>query len=118
MCIAGAAGAYFAGPYVPKWIAALKSDPKAKGGKDDPEKAAWATSKVKRGTLISSVSATGRVVANLDVDIKCKSSGTVVELPKDVSDPVKKANPLVKGDKGDLLVRLDPIDEQRNVDQA
>jgi HlyD family secretion protein/macrolide-specific efflux system membrane fusion protein len=109
MCVAGAAGAYFAGPYVPKWIAALKGDAKAKGGKDDLEKSAWTTAKVKRGTLISSVSATGRVVANLDVDIKCKSSGTVMEVPKDVSDSVKK---------GDLLVKLDPIDEQRNVDQS
>ena len=50
------------------------------------------------------VAATGRVVSNLDVDIKCKASGEIITLPYDVSDAVKK---------GDLLVELDPIDEER-----
>src|SRR5205823_2038810 len=91
------------------WVASLKGDSKAKIGKDEAEKAAWTTVKVKRAPMVSSVAATGRVVANLDVDIKCKSSGIVIEIPRDISDPVHK---------GELLVKLDPIDEQRNVDQA
>src|SRR5689334_10318904 len=64
---------------------------------------------VERGQIRLAVSATGRVVANLDVDIKAKASGTVVKLPFDISDKVKK---------DDLLVELDPVDEQRAVDQA
>jgi len=58
------------------------------------------------GTLVHSVSSTGRVVSNLDVDIKCKASGEIIKLPFDVSDRVSK---------GDLLVELDPVDEQRGL---
>jgi HlyD family secretion protein len=43
------------------------------------------------------------------VDIKCKASGEVVKLPFDVSDSVKK---------DDLLVELNPIDEERVLRQA
>ncbi len=73
------------------------------------EKAAVTTAKVERGPLRMIVSSTGKVVSNLDVDIKCKASGEVIKLPYDVSDPVKK---------GDLLLQLDPSEEQRAVDQA
>jgi len=62
-----------------------------------------------RGSIALTVSATGRVVSNLDVDIKCKASGEVIRLPFDVSDPVKK---------GELLVELDPQDEARSVRRA
>jgi HlyD family secretion protein len=61
---------------------------------------------VARGSIVQAVAATGHVVSNLDVDIKCKASGEVQELPFDISDVVKK---------GQLLVKLDPIDEDRNV---
>lgn len=64
---------------------------------------------VERGTIQRSVAATGRVVSNLDVDIKCKASGVVVKLPFDISDQVKK---------GDLVVELDPVDEQRAVSRS
>lgn len=67
------------------------------------------TAVVKRGPLRKVVQCTGRVVSNLDVEIKCKSSGLVTKIPCDVSDPVHK---------GDLLVELDPIDQQRAVQQA
>ena len=70
---------------------------------------ALSTAAAERGPIALQVSTTGRVVANLDVAIKCKASGEVVLLPFDVSDPVKK---------GDLLVQLDPTDEERNVKQA
>ncbi len=55
------------------------------------------------------IASTGRVVSNLDVDIKCKASGEIIKLPFDVSDEVKQ---------GDLLLELDPIDEQRQVKLA
>jgi HlyD family secretion protein len=61
---------------------------------------------VVRGDLVQSVAATGRVVSNLDVEIKCKASGEIIKLPFDVSDVVRR---------GDLLVELDPVDEVRAV---
>jgi HlyD family secretion protein len=67
------------------------------------------TAEVKRGPIRLTVSTNGRVVPNLEVDIKCKASGEVIKLPFDVSDPVKK---------GDLLVQLDPVDEERSVKRA
>ncbi len=64
---------------------------------------------VKRGPIRVEVETTGQVVANQEVEIKCKASGEVTKLPLDVSDPVKL---------GDLLVQLDPVDEERSVKQA
>ena len=49
------------------------------------------------------------MASNLDVDIKCKAGGEIIKLPYDVSERVKK---------GDLLVELDPIDEQPPKDLA
>jgi HlyD family secretion protein len=60
---------------------------------------------VTRGDIRLAVACTGRVASNLDVDIKCKASGEIVKLPFDISDKVKK---------DDLLMELDPVDEQRN----
>ncbi len=62
-----------------------------------------------RGPFRVAVVASGRVVPNLEVEIKAKASGQIVKLPKDVSHPVKS---------GDLLVELDPVDEERSVKQA
>jgi HlyD family secretion protein len=62
-----------------------------------------------RGAIREEVSCDGSVVANLDVEIKSKASGEVIELPYDIGDPVKK---------GDLLMSIDPVDEERNVRQA
>jgi len=67
------------------------------------------TAKVERGQIKLSVAATGRVVSTLDVDIKCKASGIISKLPFDVSDKVKL---------NELLVELDPVDENRNVSLA
>lgn len=69
----------------------------------------WSNARVEKGPIRVTVSCTGRVVSNLDVEIKCKASGEVVKLPFDISDPVAK---------GDLLVELDPVDEQRKVSQG
>lgn len=64
--------------------------------------------KIARGPIKQIVASTGKVVSNLDVDIKCKASGEVIKLPYDVSDLVTK---------GSLVLELDPIDEQRAVAQ-
>jgi len=67
------------------------------------------TVKVERGSIRMLVEATGRIIPELEVEIKCKASGEVINLPVDVSDTVKK---------GDLLVQLDPEDEKRSVERA
>jgi HlyD family secretion protein len=64
---------------------------------------------VKMRSIHKTVAATGKVVANFEVEIKAKASGKIIRLPYDVSDFVKQ---------GDLLVELDPIDESREVSQA
>jgi HlyD family secretion protein len=69
----------------------------------------WSTVQVKKGSIRDAVSCNGQVVSNLDVEIKCKAGGEIVKLPFDISDQVNK---------GDLLVELDPVDEQRKVNQA
>lgn len=67
------------------------------------------TAKVERGNIRMAVASNGRVVSNLDVEIKCKASGEIVKLPYDVSDEVKK---------GDLLLELDPVDQERVLKQS
>lgn len=52
------------------------------------------------------VDATGRVVPEREVEIKCKASGEITQLPVEVSQSVKQ---------GDLLLQLNPIDEERAV---
>lgn len=82
------------------WRAAHRTTPTATG---------VTVATVERGAIQRSVAATGRVVSNLDVDIKCKASGTIIKLPRDISQTVKQ---------DELLLELDPIDEQRAVAQA
>jgi HlyD family secretion protein len=64
---------------------------------------------VTRATLEKSVESAGKVVSNLDVDIKCRAGGPVAKLPVDISQTVKA---------GDLLCQLDPTDEQLAVSVA
>ncbi|HWE04627.1 MAG TPA: efflux RND transporter periplasmic adaptor subunit [Tepidisphaeraceae bacterium] len=64
---------------------------------------------VTRGTVEKSVDSSGKVVSNLDVEIKCRASGEIIKLPFDISQSVKK---------GDLLCQLDPTDEQLAVRSA
>lgn len=92
--IAGGGGAYY-------W----KTRSAAANGTGEEIKSAA----VMRGPLRQTVQCTGRVVSNLDVEIKCKASGLVVKLPYDVSDPVKQ---------GDLLLEIDPVDQLRAVQQC
>lgn len=79
-------------------------------GKSSPDSALQTTAaKVERGLIRAVVSPKGKVVSNLDVDIKCKASGQIKRIPFDVSDTVKK---------GDLLVELDPVDMDRSLRQS
>lgn len=71
--------------------------------------AAVETAQSALGSIRQSVECTGRVVSNLDVEIKCKASGEIIELPVDISDKVVK---------GDLLMEIDPVDQLRNLQQS
>jgi len=51
----------------------------------------------------------GRVVANLDIDVKCKVGGQIAKLPVDVGDTITE---------GQMLAELDPVDEERLVKRA
>lgn len=64
---------------------------------------------VERGSLRVVVQATGKVVPNATVEVKSKASGEIIDLPFQEGDTVQA---------GDLLVELDPDDEQRNVQRA
>ena len=66
------------------------------------------TLKAELGTIDLRVATTGKIVSNLDVEIKSKASGQIVHLPFDVSDEVTS---------GELLAELDPVDENKNVTQ-
>ena len=65
---------------------------KAATEQDTPE---WITVKVERGPIRLVVASVGRVISNLDVDIKCKASVQLIALPYDVSYLVKKGDILV-----------------------
>ncbi len=58
---------------------------------------------VTRTDVEKSVESAGKVMSAQDVDIKCRASGPVKELPVDISQKVKT---------GDLLCKLDPADEE------
>jgi HlyD family secretion protein len=81
----------------------------ARSGKAATTQPTTATVTVAAGDIFQAVASSGRVVSNLDVEIKCKASGQIVQLPYDVSQSVKKYT---------LLVQVDPIDQQRAVRQA
>ncbi len=67
------------------------------------------TETIKRGDLTLPINATGEVRPAHRVEIKAEASGEVLEIAKRAGDRVKV---------GDLLIRLQPDDEQRNVDRA
>ncbi|WP_373531632.1 efflux RND transporter periplasmic adaptor subunit [Vampirovibrio sp.] len=73
------------------------------------EKPTVVTEPVTRGDIRKVVAATGKVVPNFEVEIKAKGSGKILKLPYDVSDYVPQ---------GALLAQLDPIDENRAVQQV
>jgi HlyD family secretion protein len=72
----------------------------------ETEEATVRTAVARIWPLKVAVDATGRVVPEREVEIKCKASGEITQLPVEVSQAVKQ---------GDLLVQLDPINEERSV---
>ncbi len=84
----------------------LRSDAAAASANTGP---VYNPATVTRGVIREEVSCSGYVESNRDIEIKCKASGTIVELPYDISDRVEQ---------GALLLKLDPVDEDRNVKQA
>lgn len=64
---------------------------------------------VKRAPLVIDISETGRVTAREQVELKSKVAGQVVEVLVQEGEAVKK---------GQLLLRLDPTDAQRDVARA
>lgn len=82
---------------------------KKHNGRPAEEKAESTIIDAARGEIIHSVEASGVVVSNLDVEIKCKASGEIISLPFEESDTVEK---------GELVLELDPVDEERNVKKA
>ncbi|MGN6370422.1 MAG: efflux RND transporter periplasmic adaptor subunit [Phycisphaerae bacterium] len=79
------------------------------GASAGPAVSAAETAVVTRGDVEKSVESSGKVVANLEVDIKCRASGEVTTLPFDISQKVKK---------GDVLCQLDPTDVELAVKSA
>jgi len=71
----------------------------------DPENIAT----VALGDVEKSINSSCKVIANLEVEIKCRASGEVKALPVDISQNVKA---------GDLLCQLDPTDEKLAVRSA
>lgn len=78
-------------------------------GQDNAASAAYTQAVAERHAICQEIGASGPVVSNLEVEIKCKATGEVIELPYDISARVKK---------GDLLLKIDPVDEERSVQQA
>lgn len=67
------------------------------------------TAKVHRGDLTLPITATGSIRPSRRVEIKAEASGEVIEIGKYAGDRVRK---------GDLLILLNPVDEQRSVSRA
>ncbi|MFZ2189441.1 MAG: efflux RND transporter periplasmic adaptor subunit [Candidatus Magasanikiibacteriota bacterium] len=69
----------------------------------------YKTAKVEKGTLVNSISGTGQVAADNQVDIKSKTAGTVTVFNIKNSQEVKE---------GDLLAQIDSREAILNVNQA
>jgi HlyD family secretion protein len=95
LLLAGGSGAYY-------WKT-------QKNGAEKEAGVQYTPATVENRPLRQEVSCSGKVESNLDVEVKCKSTGQVVELPYDVSDPVEK---------GALLLKIDPIDAERTERQT
>jgi HlyD family secretion protein len=72
----------------------------------NPTPASKQTAQISRRNIEKSIEAVGIVTPYQTVDVKSKASGKIMSMPFEAGDYVKF---------GDLLVMLDPVDEQRNV---
>ncbi|MEK6799240.1 MAG: hypothetical protein AABZ12_09770, partial [Planctomycetota bacterium] len=67
------------------------------------------TDRVTRGDLTLPINATGKVQPQLRVEIKAEASGEVLEISKQPGDRLQRGN---------MLIRLQPDEEQRSVNRA
>jgi HlyD family secretion protein len=75
----------------------------------EEEKPEVKTAIVRRGDLEVIAAASGRVEADVQVEVKSRASGEVIDILIQAGDVVRA---------GDLLVRLDPADEERRLREA
>ncbi len=78
------------------------------GPGEEPENATVPVATVERTNFVVTVSATGTIEPEAQVEVKSKASGEIVEFPFQAGDPVRA---------GELVCRLDPSDEERNVER-
>lgn len=64
---------------------------------------------LKKGNLTIDITANGTIEPNDRIELKSEAGGVVLKTPFEVGDPVRE---------GDLMIELDPEDEQRLVDIA
>jgi HlyD family secretion protein len=76
---------------------------------DNSEEMFRRTAVARRGDMVVSISATGRIDPLEQVEVKSKASGEIIELPIEEGDIVKR---------GDLIARLDRRTAQNDYDQA
>lgn len=76
----------------------------------EPSKApAGPTFEIRRGNLIETAAASGKIVPDVQVEVKSRASGQVIEVLVQEGDTVEA---------GQLLVRLDPTDAERALAEA
>ncbi|MFQ6048671.1 MAG: efflux RND transporter periplasmic adaptor subunit, partial [Phycisphaerae bacterium] len=76
---------------------------------------------VVRDDLVIPITASGVIQPAARVEIKSKASGEVIRIGQNPDDPDAHGMFLFEGDmvkKGQLLIQLDPADEQRTVERA
>ena len=74
-----------------------------------PQAATYKTAKVERGSIVSSVSATGNMAAVVTVQVGTQVSGTIQKLFVDFNSPVKK---------GQVIAQIDPALFNAQVEQT
>ena len=74
-----------------------------------PQAATYKTAKVERGSIVSSVSATGNMAAVVTVQVGTQVSGTIQKLFVDFNSPVKK---------GQVIAQIDPALFSAQVEQT
>ncbi|MBV6458909.1 MAG: Multidrug resistance protein MdtA [Fimbriimonadaceae bacterium] len=79
-----------------------------RGGNSAPE-VEYRYAPIEKGELVSSITATGQLVALTSVEVKSKAGGKIVQLRVEEGDIVRK---------GDVIAVIDPSDTQAVYDQA
>jgi HlyD family secretion protein len=80
-----------------------------RGGAAEADDIEYRYSKIQKGELMRSTTASGILVAQTSIDVRSKAGGTIVQLAVDAGSVVKK---------GDLIAIIDPRDTKALYDQA